>query len=389
MDFTFTPRQQEVYDLADRLARENFAPRAPSNDALGVLPDQDLTDLAEHGLLNLAVGSDIGGGDSGILGKQPLLYLLVLERIARVSLATSHCFQVHSHAAHFIDQRGTAEQRHDLLGDIVRKRTLMTTLSSEPGRTARGEMKKTTADRVAEGYVVNGIKNYATLAGGAGALLVLADGGTGVDAPTGRLSLVVPTDAPGVRIELSAWDPYGMRAAVSPIVELTDHLVPTSHVIGAPGLHLTENWAVKADLGFSSQYVGASRGILDLVCQSTVKRGMRDNPYLLQQLGEAQAAIEVARWAIYAAAEIWRTGSEHAAEQASICAKLQGLRAANAALDCTTRFAGPSAFASTSPLTRMTRDLRFLMLREHPDAAAAAVGRAVLDAASPLAKTVA
>jgi alkylation response protein AidB-like acyl-CoA dehydrogenase len=381
MDLKFTPRQQEVYDLADRLSRQAFEPRAASYDAQGVLPLDDLRDLASHGLLHLAIGADVGGGDSGILGKQPLLYLLALERAARASLATSHSLQVHSHAVHFIDQRATPEQRKQLLRPIIARNAMMTTLSSEPGRTAQGDMKKTTADRVDGGYIVNGIKNYATLAGGSGFLLVLADAGTGAQTPGSRLALVIPTDAPGVRIELSSWDPYGMRAAVSPVVEITDHFVPASHVIGAPGLHLTENWAVKADLGFASQYAGASRGILDALCKVAARRGLGDNPYLMQHVGEAFAAIEAARLSIYAAAEVWRTGTEAAAEAASIATKLQALHATRLVLDCTERYAGPSAFASTSPLTRMTRDLRFLLMREHPDAVASSLGRLAFEKA--------
>jgi alkylation response protein AidB-like acyl-CoA dehydrogenase len=174
-----------------------------------------------------------------------------------------------------------------------------------------------------------------------------------------------------------------MRAAVSPVVELTDQFVPDSHVIGTPGLHFTDNWSIKADLGFAAQYLGASQGTLDLIVSSMIQRGLNENLFALQQLGQAKTSVEATRWQLYAAALMWCTATQTDAEQASIAAKLQSIRTANLVLDCASRIAGPSAFTNVSALTRITRDLRFFMLREDPDAAAVAIGRHLVQTEAP------
>ncbi|MUO43027.1 acyl-CoA dehydrogenase family protein [Agrobacterium vitis] len=376
MHLPLTPGQRAASETAGRLARERFAPRAAAYDTELRLPVEDLRDLAEAGLLNLAAGEDIGGGGSGVLGKDPLLYLLILEQLARYSgLATSHSLQVHSHAVHFIDRIADDRQRRTVLAPLLQRNVLMTTLGSEPGRTARGARHTTLARRSETGFVLSGVKNFATLADACGYLLVLADGDPQSGVAAGqRLGLLVPVDGEGVRIEPGSWDPYGMRAAVSPVVHLEEHFVPQSHVIGAPGAHAAGNWSLKADLGFAAQYVGGAQRILDLTADAVQRRGLSESPPALVRLGEAQSRVESARWHYYGAAKLWELGDEEAAGPASLSAKLQAIHAGELALEMATRIAGPSAFQADSALSRISRDLRYFMMREQVDAGAISIG---------------
>lgn len=376
MHLPLTSHQRAAADKARHLALECFAPRAAAYDAELRLPVEDLKDLAEADLLNLAAGEDIGGGGSGVLGKDPLLYLLILEQLARYSgLATSHSLQVHSHAVHFIDRVANDRQRRTVLAPLLQQGVLITTLGSEPGRTARGARHTTLARRTENGFVVSGIKNFATLADACEYLLVLADGDQqSGDAAGKRLGLLVPVGGEGVRIEAGSWDPYGMRAAVSPVVHLEEHFVPEDHVIGSPGAHAAGNWSLKADLGFAAQYVGGAQQILDLTAEAVQRRGLSESPPALVRLGEAQSRVNGARWHYYGAAKLWELGDEEAAGPASLSAKLQAIHAGEMVLEAATRIAGPSAFQADSALTRVSRDLRYFMMREQVDAGAISIG---------------
>lgn len=384
-------RQRAAYTQAGLLAHERFAARAGHHAESRTLPVDDLKDLARAGLLNLAAGEDIGGGGSGIMGHDPLLYLLVLDQIARhAGLATSHSLQVHSHALHFVDQCATQAQRRRLLAPIIAAEGLTTTLSSEPGRTARGPRHTTLAHRHGQGFVISGTKNFATLAAACSHLLVLVDGAPDSDVAGQRLALLVPVDAPGVRIEDTGWNPYGMRAGVSPLVHFDRHEVPEDALIGPPGAHADGNWSVKADLGFAAQYVGAAHGILESTVQAARRRGVAASPAVELRLGEAWSRLAAARWHYYGAAKLWETRDEGAAGPASQSAKVQAVKAAEQVLETATRIAGPSAFDADSELTLRSNDLRYLMMREQPDALSVSLGKALIDsAAEPVAAPVA
>lgn len=393
MNLALSAEQARVQAVSRELAREAFAARAGHYDQLAEVPVDNIADLRRQGLLGLVIGRDVGGAGGGIQGDDPLAYLLALEQIAQVCLATSHCLQVHSHAAHYIDQTATLEQRQRILGDVIDNGVLMTTLGSEPGRTARGARNQTTAQAVDGGWQLDGVKNYATLASASKYLLVLADGAfdasTTPVSPQGqcfvaqqRVALAVPVAAHGVSFVEGSWDPLGMRAAVSPTVSFDAVQVGWADTIGACNQHFAGQWSVKADLGFAAQYVGAAEGILQLAITAINRRGTTDDPHVQRHLGRLRFAIDGARGLLYRAAWLWTQADQAAAAQASLGAKHQAIDVAQQLLDVVVQIVGPSHFGAASPLARQYRDLRFLTMREHLDRTAAQVGKELLQGPS-------
>lgn len=389
MNFSLSREQARVQNLARGLAREAFAGRAADGDLAAQVPAANLADLRSHGLLGLVIGRDLGGAGGGVQGEDPLAYLLALEQIAQVCLSTSHCLQVHCHAAHYIDQTGTQAQRERILGDVIAHGALMTTLGSEPGRTAGGARNQTTALATDIGWQLDGVKNYATLAGASKYLLVLADceGDVGqpISAPAGepflageRVALVVEVASKGVSFLEGSWDPLGMRSAVSPTVRFEQCSVPWVNTIGTSNTHFAGHWSVKADLGFAAQYIGAAEGILQRVFLAINRRGTSDDAHVQRHLGRLRFAIDGARGLLYRAAWLWTQGDEGIAAQASLGAKHQAIDVAQQLLDVVAQIVGPSHFGAASDLARQYRDLRFLTMREHLDRTAAQVGKELL-----------
>ena len=84
MDMRPTVRQQELIDLAAKLARKKFEPRAAELDRDARFPFEDYDDLREAGLLALCVPEAYGG-----LGGDLETYVLVVEQIAKGNAATA------------------------------------------------------------------------------------------------------------------------------------------------------------------------------------------------------------------------------------------------------------------------------------------------------------
>src|SRR5665213_4298086 len=115
MDFEFTPAQRNVYETVGELARSRFAARAAKHDADATLPVENMRDLFDAGLFGITISEDLGGMSSGAMGKDPLLYLLAVEQLARSDVSTAQCFHIHCHGTHFIDHSGSQVLRNTVL----------------------------------------------------------------------------------------------------------------------------------------------------------------------------------------------------------------------------------------------------------------------------------
>lgn len=224
-----TPLQRELIDLAARLGREKFAPRAAQHDRDATFPFDNYEDLRQAGLLTICVPKAYGG-----LGADFATYVMVAAEIGRHCGATALSYNMHvcstmwaGFIADALDM--TPEQRADHeanrtihFRNIVEGGKVYSQPFSEGGAAAAGKAPwGTLAKPVDGGYVISGKKIFASLAGAAdfyGVLCTLdKPGATQKDS----LYLAVPADAPGVSV-VGDWDPLGMRGTVSRTLLLKD-----------------------------------------------------------------------------------------------------------------------------------------------------------------------
>jgi alkylation response protein AidB-like acyl-CoA dehydrogenase len=126
-----------------------------------------------------------------------------------------------------------------------------------------------TARKVASGYLVSGIKHYATNASMAEWLWL---GRVASDCHPKPIMLMLHKDTPGLTIDSDAWRPTGMRACVSPWLYLKDCFVPEENLLGRPGQFLDENWMGKINFAFTANYLGSARAIYDWALAYTRER---------------------------------------------------------------------------------------------------------------------
>jgi len=239
-----TPQQRELIELAAMLGRDRFAPRAARHDRDASFPFDNYADLRAAGLLGICVPREYGG-----LGADFTTYVMVAAEIGRHCGATALSYNMHVSStmwAGFIadaldmttGQRADHERHRALhYRRIVDEGRVYSQPFSEGGAAAAGKAPFGTLARPVDGgYVVNGKKIFASLAGAAdyyGVLCTLdRPGATQRDS----LYLAVPADAPGVRV-VGDWDPLGMRGTVSRTLLLEDVAVPHSARLMPEGLY--------------------------------------------------------------------------------------------------------------------------------------------------------
>jgi len=230
-----TERQRDLIAIAADLGQRHFAPLAAEVDAEARFPRENFERLREAGLLALAVPESHGG-----LGGDYLTCMLVVAEIGRHCAATALTFNMHLSACLWMgpvadgldmdDAQRADHERHRKLHfeRIARQGRIYAQPFSEGGPAAVGKAPWGTVARPVEGgYLVDGRKIFASLAGAAddyGVLCTLDQPGA---TQRETLYLAIPADAAGVKV-VGDWDPLGMRGTVSRCLEFDQVFVRDS-----------------------------------------------------------------------------------------------------------------------------------------------------------------
>ena len=242
--YALTEKQRALLDLAARLGREKFAPRAAQYDRDATFPFENYDDMREAGLLRICVPEQYGGW-----GADFATYVMVAAEIGRHCGATALSYNMHVCStiwSGFIadDLEMTPEQRADHEKNralhyqrIAVDGKIYSQPFSEGGAAAAGKAPwGTLAKKVEGGYVVNGKKIFASLSGAADYYGILCT----VDKPGATqkdsLYLAVPATETGVTV-VGDWDPLGMRGTVSRTLIFKDVLVPDEARLMPEGLY--------------------------------------------------------------------------------------------------------------------------------------------------------
>ena len=297
-----------------------FAARAGDYDRTGNFPVEDFEDLKEAGLLGIMVPQEHGG-----LGADFLTYTKALEQIAIGHAATGLTFNMHNIVMGGVAEMDLSEvpgRRGDAMREFaewlfhqaVGERKVFASATTEPGVGAQYSKIKTTYARVDDGYVINGVKSFVSMAGYADYYVVAARSAEQTSGEVPTLSyFVVDRDNPGNRID-EVWDVLGMRATASNTVYLTDVFVPKERLFmrseGMAFYKLTKepHWQVG---GYNGVYLGICSAIFEFMTDYLQKKGragtdltMADDPVIQHMVGELDIQLHAARTVTYDAARL-------------------------------------------------------------------------------------
>ena len=106
--------QQELVNLAERLANECLMPRAAEVEASSTHPKENWNDIWRNGLLTIGVPKEYGGHELDML-----TYIMVIEKLAGGCTNTGMTVHMHSTVMRFIEALGTATQTSLFSPEIV------------------------------------------------------------------------------------------------------------------------------------------------------------------------------------------------------------------------------------------------------------------------------
>jgi alkylation response protein AidB-like acyl-CoA dehydrogenase len=186
--------------------------------------------------------------------------------------------------------------------------------------------------------------------------------------------------AQGERIDVSGWNPLGMKATASGAVDLTGISVGVREQIGTVGDFMRQPFFSGGAWRFCAAQLGAMERLALLYGDHLRSRGRESDPYQLERVAQCAAACGTALFWVEEASR--RFGDETLAPKAVVAfANLTRMVTERAALDVLERVQkgiGLASFMSGHPAARVARDLATYLRQPVPDQAMNDAARAVL-----------
>jgi hypothetical protein len=268
---TFSDEHIAMLRLINQLG-QGFAERAPENDRGPSFPTKNYQELAEHGFLRLVIPKEHGGFGFS-LGE----YALIGAEIGKYCASTAITFNMHTSAMlwsrymydmpNLTDDERAAFQpmRERQFRRVVEDKAIFSQPISEGGTNWTSEPIKTSAKKVDGGWLLNGFKKFASLAGNCDYYSVVCTEHFKDHAPRHEdcLDFAVPGDAKGLTI-VGEWDPLGMRATASNDLIIKDVFVSEDDLMMPRGVFVKTlpHWPTMMAM-LSPANMGLAQGIYD------------------------------------------------------------------------------------------------------------------------------
>ena len=296
-----------IVATAARLAREKLAPRAAEYDRDAKNPLDSWRDLWRDGLLATAVPAAYGGLDLDMPS-----YVAVVRELARGCASTAMTVHMHSTVTRFIDALASDAQKTRYFGEVVKHGKLFGSWGSEPAVSlSRSFFMETAIRRDGDGWIIDGVKHFCTMALGASYYMVWCaiDGET--DMGKALIQAVVPAEAQGMATD-GKWDTLGMRGTYSPSVVFKSVRVDGEATLGRPGAAVQVGVVESFGLGYAAVYVGIAESSLAFALDYLKKRVVKPeniavahDPAIQRHIGELEARLYAVLLVLEDAAARW------------------------------------------------------------------------------------
>ncbi len=356
--------------LGKKLAAR-VAPRAPTADSEGTLPQEDVVDLSEAGYVGLASPREFGGIHSS------LAYCVAASlELAKGSPSTALVANMTLHTIGYQrEARSWPEDIFSTLSSAAAAGHLLNSAASEPdlGSPSRGGLPRTTASIINENIIISGHKTWVT--GGKHLSHILV----GATLNDSFVTVWIPANELGIRWENTWGDSLALRASESNDLFLTEVSVPKEHLIPAKEAvpPIPNIWF---PMLMAATYLGPAIAARDEAIIYALERTptalgkpIASLPKIQRQIGEIDIALIAAKAVLLDTAQQWTGNPEEAAKFLPLAAGAKHL-AVETSLEVTDkalRLVGAAAMSNDLPLERHFRDVRAGLM--HPPAGEAAL----------------
>ena len=363
MDYGLSEEQTTLKDLARRIAEERVLPVRAELDETEQFPWAIMKDLADSDMFRVFVPEEYDGLGGGCLD-----LCLVVEELSRVCSGVAVSYAATALGASAILEYGSEEQKQRYLPDIAAGKRLAAFGLTESTAGSDAAAIKTTAEKVSEGYLLNGTKQFITNGGEADIYTVIALTHKS-KGPRGASAFIVEKDTPGFTFGKKE-KKMGIRTSSTRELVFRNCLIPEGNLVGreGAGFIMTMRILDRSRPGIGAQAVGIAQGAMEAAVDHTAQRIQFGQPIISlpvvqQKIAEMATQIEAARLLVYGASRTIDGGARSFTEEASMAKVF----ASDVAMKVTTeavQICGGAGYMRDYPLEKMMRDAKITQIYE-------------------------
>jgi butyryl-CoA dehydrogenase len=363
MDYLLSDEQKMVQELARKIAQEKVKPVAAKYDQSEEYPWDIIKLLAQSDLFAIFVPAEYGGTGGGVLD-----LCLVTEELSRACGGIAVCYAASALGTFPIILFGNEEQKKKYLPDLASGAKVAAFGITEPEAGSDASAIKTTAKKVGNHYILNGIKHFITNGGDAQVYVVIAmtDKTKGA---RGASAFIVEKGTPGFTFGKKE-EKLGIRASSTRELVFTDCKVPKENLLTKEGFGfiITMKTFDMSRPGVAAQALGIAQGALDVAVKYAKERVQFGKPISSFQgiqwmLADMATEVEAARALVYACAKEIDAGSKDVARDSAM-AKMY---ASDVAMKVTTdavQILGGYGYMRDYPAEKYMRDAKITQIYE-------------------------
>ena len=362
IDFTLTPEQEQLKQLAHDFAEKEIRPKAGHHDETGEFPTAIIKKAWELGLVNVHLEEDVGGLGLGLRDGA-----ILQEELGWGCTGISTAITANTLAQAPLQVAATPEQRKKWLAPRAEEHLLASYAVTEPGAGSDVAGLKTTAVKKGDKYLINGQKMWITGAGHAHWFFVLAK--TDKDAGhKGMTGFVVDAKLPGITIGKKE-NNMGQRASDTRAVTFEDVEVGEDCRLGreGDGFKIAMKAFDHTRPLVAAGAVGLSRAAMEHAIAYAQERKTFGKPIAANQaisfmIADMASDIEAARLLV------WKSAAEFDADRrntlfAAYAKRFAADTAMRVATDAVQVFGG-NGFNKEYPVEKLMRDAKIFQIYE-------------------------
>jgi len=361
-DFSLSPEQESLRDMARKFARAEMAPHAAECDRAARFPEEIYRKAHALGLMNLNVPAELGGSGLSLFEQ-----CLIVEELAYACGGMTTSIIANCLALEPILLDGTDEQKQRFLAPFCADYHLASFALTEPSGGSDAGGLKTRARRDGDAYVIDGEKCFITNAPHASLYTVF----TTIDPALrhrGITAFVVPRSAEGVTPGKDE-EKMGHRASSTSTVRFERVRVPVADRLGPDGggFSLAMRTLDMTRTPIGALATGIAQAALDHAAAYSLKRESFGKPIAEHQaiqtkLADMVQSVRAARLLTWQAAWTIDRGAKGTLE--SSIAKCFASDAAMRVADEAIQTFGGYGYMREYPVEKLLRDAKLTQIYE-------------------------
>jgi isovaleryl-CoA dehydrogenase len=356
-DFQLGEMADTIRETTQRFAAAKIAPIAAEIDEKDEFPRHLWPQMGELGLHGITVAEEDGG-----LGLGYLEHVVAQEEVARASGSVGLSYGAHSNlCVNQIRRWANSEQKQKYLPKLISGEHVGALAMSEAGAGSDVVGMKLKAEKVGNGYRLNGTKFWITNGSEANTLVVYAKTGEG---SRGITAFLIEGEMDGFSIGQKV-DKLGIRGSPTAELVFEDCFVPPENILGEEnkGVEVLMSGLDYERTVLAGMQIGIMQACLDVVMPYVRERKQFGKPIGTFQLMQAKVAdmyvaLNSARAYVYQVARACDAGktTRHDAAGAILLASENAVKVANEAVQAL----GGAGYTKDWPVERYYRDAKLL-----------------------------